>query len=377
MRSLRSFTLGYLIAFGITANAEVTPPWTKGELKRIRSLWLQDLPKPAEAANNSFIGNAAAEELGQKLFFDKRLSRFGDTACVTCHEPEKNFSRTAMFDVALHGPRRVPTLVGSAWSSFFFWDGRKDSLWSQTIGPLLTQGEHGLTAKTLKTALLLNYRENLRQVFGDNAVHSLEKDRSGRLAAVAAGKALSAYVATLKPSPSAFDRYIATVFSGSEKPDDFPACAEVGLRIFIHDGMCINCHNGPLLTNDSFHNTGVPSMNVTDKPIGRARGVVLMEQDPWRCSEDFLSIDPVKPRCKHVQYVSKKGLGLVGAFKVPTLRGVKQIGPYMHNGAFKSLREVVRHYRDAREGPTGMTELLPLSLIESDEAALVCFLETL
>lgn len=352
--------------------------WDQTERKRIQSMSLSQLPQsPQESTQNSWVGRKEAERLGSRLFSDAHLSKSGDVACSSCHEPEKEFASDRIVVSKLHGPRSVPSLLAIGWSSFFFWDGRKDSLWSQAIEPLLNPEEHNFTAQELRLRLLETYALDLQLAFGSAAVDKIKNDLSGSTALIAFGKAISSYLTSLTLKPSPFDVFAEKLGKGELNSSSLTECAQLGLKVFLGKGMCINCHNGPLLSNGDFHNTGVPMSHALDNPSGRAQAISLLQADRFACKSALDNFDPRTPNCQHVTHMQSRGMRLIGAFKTPSLRGLAKTAPYMHNGHFKTLAEVIQHYRQANDGPIGMTELLPLSLNDHEASELECFLNSL
>jgi cytochrome c peroxidase len=162
-----------------------------------------------------------------------------------------------------------------------------------------------------------------------------------------------------------------------------------GFRLFIGKGRCANCHSGPRLTDDFFHNTGVPfSPRVAGYDFGRALVLERITLDPFSCMGPFS--DAPAESCKELRFMSKDAVLFEGAFKTPSLRGVAKRPPYMHAGQFQTLEQVINHYVDAPDPfsqvpdatgeivPHGRhSELVPLSLTEAEKAQLVAFLKTL
>ncbi|MCH8072550.1 MAG: cytochrome-c peroxidase, partial [Proteobacteria bacterium] len=143
--------------------------WTEAEIELLRSLWIGSLPPVPADPGNAVADDPRAARLGQRLFFDTRLSANGEVACATCHQPERLF--TDGLDVAqgiARGERHTMSIVGVAYSPWMFWDGRKDSLWSQALGPLENPIEHGGNRKQYAEILAADeqYRTEYEAVFG-------------------------------------------------------------------------------------------------------------------------------------------------------------------------------------------------------------------
>ena len=121
-----------------------SPEWTETERSTILSLWIENLPPLPEDPSNKVAGNPDAARLGHQLFFDKRFSGNGDVACATCHQPDKYFTDGKVLAVGMGiTSRNSPTIVGTAYHPFLFWDGRADSQWMQALGPMESVVEHG------------------------------------------------------------------------------------------------------------------------------------------------------------------------------------------------------------------------------------------
>ena len=155
----------------------------------------------------------------------------------------------------------------------------------------------------------------------------------------------------------------------------FSAQEADGLRLFIGDGQCTNCHNGPLFTNGTFHNIGLPLPQGSKFDQGRSLGTLQVNEDVFNCLGEYS--DASEKECVELRFIKLEGEELVGAFKVPSLRNVANTAPYMHNGIFPDLDAVIRHYNHAPPAFPGHTDLVPLALTEQQSAALKAFLLTL
>jgi cytochrome c peroxidase len=186
---------------------------------------------------------------------------------------------------------------------------------------------------------------------------------------------MSARPLPLTPEPSRFDRY-ADLLATGEDPSGILSDAETaGLRIFVGKGECTKCHNGPMLTDNYFHNTGVPSdPDLPDDP-GRSIGTALVLSDPFNCLGAYSDAGPGD--CAELRFLTPAGAEMTGAFKPPSLRGVAGRPPYMHSGQITTLGDVLQHYNAAPAAPTGHSEIAPLSLTAAELAALEAFLRTL
>ena len=151
---------------------------------------------------------------------------------------------------------------------------------------------------------------------------------------------------------------------------------EAGLRIFIGKGSCTNCHNGALLTDQHFHNTGVPASRLVSSPdSGRATGARQAVAGEFSCTSRYSDARPED--CDELRFAVTEGEELVRAYKTPSLRGVANRAPYMHAGQYATLEDVVAHYNAAPRAPSGHSELRPLRLTPIEQRQLVAFLRTL
>lgn len=380
------------------------PNWSPDEISQIESLWIENLPPPPADPTNAVADDARAAELGHALFFDTRFSANRAIACATCHQPIRHFSDGLRKGVALGmSKRNTPSVVGTAYSPWLYWDGRRDSLWSQALSPLEDPNEHGSNrmqiVRTVSEAADL--RRRYEHVFGplpdfsdgrrfpDNAapgVHS-ELDAAWQSMTDAdrttvngvftnLGKALAAYERQLMPAPARFDRYAAAVAKG-DKPaqrDAMSAQEAFGLRLFIGKARCTECHNGPLFTNNEFHNTGILSAPGDLPDRGRAEGLRLVRADPFNCAGAYS--DAEAPYCAELEF-AREGSELIGAVRTPSLRNLQNTAPFMHRGQLATLLEVVEHYDEAPLAMIGHNEAKPLSLSGRERRAMVAFLQTL
>jgi len=375
--------------------SESTAQWTDTELKTIKSLSLANL-KPSSNSGNKYTDNKEAIALGTQLFFDKRLSKDGNISCATCHKPATFFSDELTLAMGRDiGRRNTPSLHGAAYNDWFLWDGRKDSLWSQALAPLENPAEHDFSRTAITKLILSNnaYLETYTKVFGqpsDLAHQELpnEAHPNGNIQQIKAwksfsnvqrkqinqlfantGKAIAAYVTTLKPLESRFDKYAQNINSQTQeeellKPDELR-----GLRLFINKKSgCIGCHSGPLLTNQSFHNIGTGGKGDS----GRAAAISRIQLDPFNCLGKYS--DAAEDQCQELRYMQRDRHQLWGNFKTPSLRNVANTPPYFHDGRYETLAAVIDHYTDTKAAET---HLPAIELTAEDKLDLVAFLKTL
>ncbi len=375
-------------------------PWSAAEQAIIESLWLDRLPPLPNDPGNAVADLPRAAALGQMLFFDTRLSGNGEVSCATCHQPARRFTDGLRVARAIgESKRNTPSLVGLAYSPWLYWDGRKDSLWAQALAPLEDPAEHGGHRMRLVEPLRTDahYRSEYFAVFGewpeiggsdiaadtmaavdlDTAWQSLSRQAQERVASVFVniGKLMAAYERRLMPSPARFDRYAEAVISNSEDADlVFNTDERVGLRLFIGKARCIECHNGPLFTNNEFHNTGLlpPSGSLPDE--GRSRVLQELASDVFNCLGKFSDAGP--DQCPELVYM-RSGIELIGAMRTPSLRNLAGTAPYMHKGQMDSLAVVLEHYNRAPLALIGHSEVEPLALSKRELQQLEAFLLTL
>jgi cytochrome c peroxidase len=348
--------------------------WTQQELEVLKSLSLQSLPALPPDPGNAVADNDEAAEFGHHLFFDRRLSADGNVSCAKCHQPEHHFTDQLPVGEGIAAvDRNTMTLVGAAYSPWFFWDGRKDSLWAQALEPLENPLEHG--SDRSKIAALIrsdaDYQQRYEQVFG--AV--LDQHSSDRIFANI-GKVLSAYQRQLLPGPTRFDDYVASLDENNKLSEsDIMTTDELaGLRLFIEKAECVNCHNGPLLTNNSFHNTAVLSAPGLLPSLGRAEGLRQAQADPFNCLGEFSDATPGD--CAELRF-AKGGDEMLGAQRAPSLRDVSKTAPYMHAGQLSELADVIEHYNNAQLSMIGHNEAKPLGLRAIEKEQLESFLRAL
>lgn len=362
--------------------------FTEEEWAQIRQMSpLPDLPL---SPTNRFADDPAAARLGQKFFFDPRFSgalshpdnegpggngqvgERGQVSCASCHQGEVLFTdqRSQPNHVSLGlgwTPRHTQSVIGSASFDFILWDGRADSLWLQAIRPLDNPREQGLTRLGLAHTVFRLYRAEYEGIFGPlpaledtgrfplaggpalpehgvsaaaawQNMSEADRDAVNRVA-VNFGKAIEAYERLLGFTEAKFDRYVAgqhDLFRESEKR---------GLRVFLGVGRCIQCHTGPLFTDQKFHNIGVRQAGGENVPAideGSSAAMVLLLADPLNGASSF-SDDPAAGQRKLDLLVSEGRQA--GQFRTPSLRNSQLTAPYFHNGSQTGLTGVIEFYR--------------------------------
>jgi len=377
------------------------PGWSADERALLRSLSLASLgPLPADPSNRH-ADDPRAAALGHRLFFDTRFSGDGTVSCATCHLPARDFQDDRALAQGMGTTnRRTMPIAGTARSPWMFWDGRSDSQWSQALGPLESPVEHGGNRARYAHLVAEAYRAEYEAVFGAlasldgvprdagpveheawrRAWERLPERRREDVSRIYAniGKAIAAYERTIAHAPSRFDRWVEAELAGRPHTAGSAMTRDevAGLRLFIGKGSCINCHNGPLFTDDHFHNTGVPAASpALPADSGRATGVRQAVAAEFACTSRYS--DAGADDCAELRFAVTEGEELVRAYKTPSLRNVAERAPYMHAGQLATLEAVVDHYARAPRPPAGHSELVPTQLSADERRQLVAFLRTL
>jgi cytochrome c peroxidase len=353
------------------------PSFSPQDVNRILSFGPWPQPVPADPSNR-VSGNAAAIALGELLFFDTRLSATGKLSCATCHEPERSWTDGKLRGRA-HGvlDRNTSTLWNVGFSRWFGWDGGSDSLWAQSLRPMLESREMGINAA--HTAALLRSDPDLacryRTAFGVDAASD-----SDDAVLLATAKALAAFQATLVSGRTPFDDYRDALARGdAAAAGRYPAMAERGLAIFIGKGNCAACHLGPTFSNGEFADIGVPFFAEPGRvDPGRHAGIRRLQASTYNLLGPH-NDDPTRATAIGTRHVVLRHNNW-GEFRVPGLRNVAQTAPYMHNGQRATLRDVVLHYSDLNEErlhADGERILRRLDLTDGEVDDLVAFLRSL
>jgi cytochrome c peroxidase len=251
-------------------------------------------------------------ELGRFLFYEKRLSGDNTQSCASCHLPSASFSDPNQFSTGIdgiQGTRHSMALLNLGWEDFFFWDGRKTTLESQILEPVPNPIEmHQSWKRTVeKLNADVSYRNRFFKAFGEEGIDSTK-----------ATKAIAQFIRTLISGESKFDvmyKYENNLSLNSSEQAilqtvDVEEWAGYDLFKSLNGADCFHCHNGPLMRVKKFSNNGLMPNSVDDR--GRA-SVTNNPEDNYK-------------------------------FKVPTLRNIALTAPYMHDGRFATLDEVIEHY---------------------------------
>jgi cytochrome c peroxidase len=348
--------------------------WSTKEIAELRTLWLGSLEALPADPTNRVADDPRAADLGRRLFFDPRLSANGQVACATCHQPDQEFQDgTPLAKGVGVTNRRTMPVAGTAYSPFLFWDGRKDSLWAQALGPLESPVEHGGTREQYAQVMAAHYRSDYEEIFG--AIPGLTTRDEITAVFVNMGKAIAAYERRIQYGPSRFDAYVQPLIETGRAPEGVLAQDEIaGLKLFIGKAHCTQCHNGPLFTNNEFHNTGVPAVPTLPSDRGRMTGATGVLNDEFNCRSKW---SDAPQACKELEFMPVASHEQERAFKVPSLRNVADRAPYMHAGQLTSLADVLAHYNRAPTAPAGHSELKPLKLNARELRQIEAFLRTL
>jgi len=307
-----------------TPTTVVIPDWVSTTI-------IGEMPHPE---NNPLTKEGIA--LGRELFYEKQLSGDNSMSCASCHFQEFNFSDSARFSVGIMediGDRQAMGISNLAWDDLFFWDGRAVSLEDQAFGPVVNPIELNDTWPNVVSKLQADskYPTLFDKAFGTRTIDS-----------VLVTNAIAQFERTMVSFNSVYDNYFyggdANVLNSSEQN---------GFNLYFGQAECIHCHSGPLLSDPTFRNNGLDE-TFTDLGLGKVTG---------------LDTDN-------------------GKFKVTTLRNIAESGPYMHDGRFATLEEVIEHYNSGvKENSPNLDPEMEhfvggLNLTDTEIADLVAFLHT-
>lgn len=420
-----------------TAPVEPAPELSEEVMAQLHTL-RYDEGAPPEDPSNRFADDPRARWLGQRLFFDASLSgpllegdndgsggtlgvkgEPGKVSCASCHVPKDHFvdTRSPHRQISLAAEwtkRRTPTLLEVGFAPLYNWDGRRDSLWGQAIGVIESEREFNSSRLFVAQRVVTEYGADYSAIFGeppavgdsaqyrqltatetgctqlvnqdgvyyecrgkpgDNGPYdalSGEQQTAVTTVTVNAAKALAAYVRQLRCGAGRFDAWLdgdTSALSASEQR---------GAALFVGRGQCIDCHSGPNLTDNQFHNVGlrpgVVAVAFTDSnDRGAAPALVELESDPLNTKGAF------SDGARDVLPGAEPG-DLEGAFRTPTLRCIAEQPSFMHTGQFTSLTSVMSFFSRGGDGPggyPGVNELERLDLDETERADLVAFLGAL
>jgi cytochrome c peroxidase len=315
-------------------------------------------PLPAVPVPVDNPQSAEKIELGRMLFFDPRLAGDSSIACAKCHDPAKGFSNGLQLSDAYPGTkhwRHVPTVINAAYMKQLFWDGRAPSLEAQALGPIEAPIEmnQNFTHLVEKLSGIPWYREKFLKVFKSEV--TMEN----------LARAIAAFERTIVSRPGPVDRFL----QGDKTA--LGASQQRGLEVFNGKAGCVACHHGPLASDGQFHATGVPEIPPLKTETDRV------------ATRHFFATAQKYPNPRGVEadygreFISKSASDR-GKFNTPSLRELRWTAPYMHNGAFETLEEVIDFYaRGGGKHPNKDPLMRPFSLSDAERDDLIAFLEAL
>ncbi len=304
----------------------------------------------------------AKVELGKMLYFDPRLSGDSTISCASCHAPNLGWGDGNALSIGYPGTvhwRNSQTILNTAYLTKWFWTGSAATLEAQAkgamTGPLAHNMNPGLAEERLKQ--IPDYVRRFKEAFNSTPTFD------NTLAAIAA------FERTIVSKNVPFDRYM----NGDKKA--LSSQAVKGMALFGGKAGCIACHNGPMLTDENFHNIAVPQNPAFAKDPLRQISMRERIKAKGVLETDYLTLDRDPGRFLDTKKAEDKG-----AFRTPPLRELKYTAPYMHNGVFTTLEQVIEFYdKGGADDPFGTKSPLmkPLNLSKDEKAALRAFLESL
>jgi len=376
---------------------------------------LGPLGEPRPDPSNRYADDPDAAQLGREMFYTPRFSGNGEVSCTTCHVPEQGLQdgRGDFVSQGIGGttPRHALSIIGSAYGpvdgdqrgQWQFWDGRKDSQWTQALGSPEAPIGMGGTRSKLVRVMIEDHRALYESVFGEfpdilfdmsgaylasddakpgeESWDALEPEVQEAINRAFSnyGKAVAAFERTVVCEDSRFDQYWRDLQGGNMESEVLDASERHGLRLFMGKAACIRCHDGPNFTDWNYYNVGIDQSNLESLPPtdkGREMGIEIAHGDPFNCLSPY-SDHPNPEECAIADATPIEAD--LGAFKNPSLRCLELTGPYMHTGSFPTLESVVEFFARGgdSEGFSGESVSVPLVLSEEEQAALVAFLRTL
>jgi cytochrome c peroxidase len=290
------------------------------------------LPESPLVKNNDSLNKVI--ELGKALFFDTRLSGSGKISCASCHQPELNWTDGKERSTGHEGAitkRNSPSIQNTWFYKRLFWDGRSKDLQDQAFAPINSETEmHSEMHQVMqKLSRVKGYKQLFKEAFGSEDIDPFMLT-----------DAIATFEKTIISAESRFDKFLKgdkRALSNSELR---------GLHLFRTKARCMNCHNGPLFSDNLFHNNGFQQNG-----------------DPQNDKGYYL--------------VSHKEED-IGKFKTPSLRDVMKTGPWMHNGLMKTMEDVLMHYNKGAKGNGGAdAHVTTLFLTNKEQAELLAFLKAI
>jgi len=327
MKSVSSWIAIALL--GVATHAVAADYVVKAGDPSLQGFLLGAMPHPDDNAPT-----AARVELGQKLFFDPRMSGDGNMSCATCHNPALGWSDglpTARGVKSSVLGRASPTVYNTGYNTIQMWDGRKKSLEDQAMGPMQANVEMNMDIGKLFNWIANSegYKALFAKAYPGEPINE-----------TTLSKAIASFERTVVSKDPAFDRWV--------KGDAGAMTAQQvdGFQVFLGKGNCVACHSGANFTDNGFHNLGLASWGAGEPDMGR--------------------------------YAQKPVKAMKGAFKTPTVREVARTGPYFHDGSAKTLMDVVEHYDRGGVVNTNLSaNMKPPGLSLQEKQSLVAFMQAL
>jgi cytochrome c peroxidase len=359
-------------AAGNTASQAGEAAPEAGPLARPKSLQQVGAPIDATRAAIPPDNPQTAEKiaLGQRLFFDRRLSADGTVACSTCHDPARAFTDGRPASIGIKGgvgQRNAPTILNALYNTTQFWDGRAKTLEQQAAFPIVNpveMGQPSLDAAVARIAAVGEYQAAFRTVFGGppNGPDLL--------------RAIASYERTQLSFDSPFDHFIA----GDQNAID--DAARRGWELFNTRGRCNKCHaltedkrDVTNFTDNDFHNIGIGIIRHNVVALARQAEQLISSGDTSAIDRAAIQTD----MSALGRFLITKREADIAAFKTPNLRNVLVTGPYFHDGSQETLWDVMDHYNkgDGLQNPNLDEDIQPLALTEGEIDDLVAFLASL
>ncbi|KXF80974.1 cytochrome-c peroxidase [Enterovibrio coralii] len=304
-------------------------------------------------------------DIGEQLFNDTRLSKNNDIACVTCHNPDDNFHDLDNVTADVTGRDvKAPSLRGVHEQSWFFWDGRADSLWSQSLEAI--RNEHGLSPQETVSRVCEFYGSQNHNELAFCHSNDSEEQKYKKI-----GDLIARYIATIDHSWSRFDEYVYQYLINDHKGNTLLSYDEIeGLKLFLDRKKtgCIDCHSGSRFSNDGFYAIGTGVNSDSD----RISGIEKYLSSEYSCQKWNDETD-----CIEYIYMRKEGEDLAGAFKVPSLRNIYKANSFMHDRRFATLEEVLHYYMYPTGYMYNYVDVKPLRMSSNQRKQLIAFLNTL
>ncbi len=283
-----------------------------------------ELPQPSPR-------EIALAQWGRRLFHDSRLSANEAISCSSCHKPQFSLADNVAFSQGVGKTTvNVPPLINLRWQQWFFWDGRADNLTAQAMGPLLSPKEHNTTVNQFVNVVLTNYKSQYEALFSPVPNYKLTVENQQQIFANSCF-AIATFVRGLTALESPFDHFLKSYNPDQDLKfvDGFGEEEWHGFQIFIGKGKCVQCHSGPLLSDQKFHFTGLANASIAS----RAEGIISLKSNPYRCY-GLDSCPPIPESPKLYQ----------NSVKTPSLRNLSHTAPYFHDGSALTIREVIYRY---------------------------------